>query len=258
MIFIIGGNGYVGQAYRRLFDKLGRSYQIITRDNYASFAGQSCELLINANGNSRKFVADRDPISEFDASVTSVVRSLEAFPAERYVLLSSGDVYPRQETPEMTREDALLDTTAMSRYGLHKCLAETIVRSLHPNHLIIRMGGFVGPGMKKNAIFDLLNDQPIWLDRESRLQFISTDTAAGLVWSLVERREVRNETVNLGAVGTVRIGDLYDRVAPASDYHPDARHVIFEISTDKLALLVGHDLPTSEQEVDAFLAGHGR
>ena len=257
MIFILGGNGYVGQAYARLCAARGLPFTIVTRDNYASLVGASCDVLINANGNSKKFLANREPVAEFDASVTSVVRSLADFDAARYVLLSSGDVYPVQDRPEDTREEATLDTRAMSRYGLHKYLAETIVRSVHPAPLVMRMGGFVGPGMRKNAIFDMLNDQPIWLDRESRLQFIGTDTAAALVWSLIDRG-ISGETVNLGARGTVRIGDLYDRIAPNSTFSAEARHVTFEISTDKLARLSDLTLPDSAAEVDAFLTAQGR
>ena len=185
MIFIIGGKGYVGQAYPRLFESRGIAYTLVTRENYGELIGQSCSVLINANGNSKKFLADQDPVGEFDASVTSVVRSLADFKADHYVFLSSGDVYPQQDTPSTTREDDPLDMRAMSRYGLHKYTAENLVRAIHPGPLVMRMGGFVGPGMKKNAIFDMLNDQPIWLTPDSELQFISTDRAAALVWSLI-------------------------------------------------------------------------
>ena len=250
-VFILGGGGFVGSAYGRLFGRLGISYEIITRANYDSLSGQHCDVLINANGNSKKFLADRDPKGEFDASVRSVVHSLEDFKADTYVFLSSGDVYPRQDTPDITREDAPIDPVAMSRYGLHKYTAETLVRAIHPRWLVLRMGGFVGPGLKKNAIFDMLNNQPIWLKPDSMLQFISTDTAARIVWQLVLNGNIK-ETVNLGAKGTVRIGDLFERLASQSTFVPDARLVRFEISTEKLERLYG-PLPRTGDEIDAFL-----
>ena len=60
-----------------------RQVTAIGRDNYQKFRGQSCDLLINANGNSKKFLADDDPAAEFDASVASVLRNFVDFPAKR-------------------------------------------------------------------------------------------------------------------------------------------------------------------------------
>jgi nucleoside-diphosphate-sugar epimerase len=257
VIFILGGEGYVGSAYPRLFQTLGLPHQVITRANYESFVGRSCDVFINANGNSKKFLSDRDPKWDFDASVRSVVASLEDFKTSAYIMLSSGDVYPEQTSPEVSREEMTIDATRQSRYGLHKHVAEHMVRSLRPNHIVMRMGGFVGPGMKKNAIFDILSDAPVWLTPDSQLQFISTDMAARLVWSLYENKRF-GETVNLGAQGTVRIGDLHERLKSKSPFQPEARKVRFEISTEKLARLASLPLPTAAAEVEAFFQSIGR
>jgi nucleoside-diphosphate-sugar epimerase len=52
MIFILGGRGLVGSAFARVCEASGRPYAILDRGSYADYAGQHCELLINANGNS--------------------------------------------------------------------------------------------------------------------------------------------------------------------------------------------------------------
>jgi len=252
MIFIIGGSGFVGSAYTRLLASRCVPHVVISRTNYDDYVGQSCDVLINANGNSKKFMAVRDPKWEFDASVRSVLHSLEDFRADKYVFLSTGDVYPDQSTPLLTKEDRQIAVKDQSRYGFHKYVAEQLVRALHPKYLILRMGGFVGQGLKKNAIHDLLTDSPLWLTEDSELQFISTDTAARLVWRLLEV-SAYGETVNLGPVGTVRIGDIHARVRSKSQYHADARRVRFEICTAKLAALTGEILPTATDEVEHFV-----
>lgn len=257
MILILGGGGFVGSAYPRLFERLGLEHRVVTRANYDELRGSSCRVFVNANGNSKKFMADRDPNFEFDASVQSVQRSLEDFKPDVYVHLSTGDVYPSQETPDVTREDQVIDVTRVSRYGLHKHLAEQLVRGVHRRHLVMRMGGFVGPGLRKNAIHDMLGDADVWLTPQSELQFISTDAAAGLVWSLVERG-VENEVVNLGAEGVVRLGDVHARIGSRSTFRPDAQTVRFELSTAKLAALTGRPLPRSREEIEEFLNSQGR
>lgn len=252
MIIVIGGRGFVGSAYVRLFEKLKLEHLIITRENYAKHIGKSCDILINANGNSSKLLADREPKRDFDSSVRSVLHSLEDFKAGAYVLLSSGDVYSDQSFPAFTTESSPIDTTRQSRYGFHKYLAELIVRQHQPRWLIMRMGGFVGPGMKKNAVFDMLGDKPVWLHPDSELQFISTDTAAGVVWNLVQKGITR-EIVNLGARGVIRLTDLHRRIKSISVFQPEARKVRFEISLDKLATLSAFPIPETAAEVENFL-----
>lgn len=257
VIFILGANGYIGSSYVRLAESLNIPCQAITRANYDQFIGKSCDVLINANGNSKKFLADRDPKWEFDASVRSVVHSVEDFPSDLYIYLSSGDVYPDQSTPAVSREDQILAVDKQSKYGFHKHLAEQVVRSTRPRHLIMRMGGFVGPGMKKNAIFDLLQNSPVWVSADSELQFISTDAAARIVWSVVELGHY-GETVNLGATGVVKISDLHSRINSKSVFQPNAQTVRFEISTEKLSRLCQRSLPTTAQEVESYLVSIGR
>src|SRR5215831_9931322 len=122
VIYILGGAGFVGSAYARLLSGLGEPFTIITRANYAALRGSACSVLVNANGNSKKFMATRDPLWDFDASVRSVAASLEDFKAARYVFLSSGDVYPDPSHADVTREDDVIDLSRVSRYGLHKYL----------------------------------------------------------------------------------------------------------------------------------------
>jgi nucleoside-diphosphate-sugar epimerase len=253
VIYVLGGNGFVGSAYARLLTARGIPHQVVTRENYDSLKGTACDVLINANGNSRKFLATREPLNEFDQSVRSVALSLEDFPCKTYVFLSSGDVYPDQFSPAVSGEDQAIDTARQSRYGLHKCLAEQLVRGTRKQWLVMRMGGFVGPGLKKNAIHDMLTGAPIWLSPQSELQFISTDRAAELVWGLVTTG-VRNEIINLGATGTVNLGALHRQIASSSGFQPDAPTIRFELSLEKIARLSGAALPRSLDEVTAFIA----
>src|SRR5262245_31012343 len=94
MIFLLGGSGFYGSGLARVLAEMGREFRVITRENYAAFRGEGCELLINANGNSSKLLAARAPLDDFDASVRSVRASLADFRFDAYIYLSSVDVYP--------------------------------------------------------------------------------------------------------------------------------------------------------------------
>jgi len=259
MIYIIGGNGFVGSAFTRLCVSRGREHRVVTRENADQLAGSSCRLLVNANGNSRKFLASRDPIAEFDASVRTVRRSLVDFRAETYLHLSSCDVYPDCSSPGTTREDSTEPVAggpgAQSPYGFHKHLAEQCVRHAHPRHIILRMGGFVGPGLKKNAIFDILKGGPLFLHPDSQLQFMPTDELARIAMDLAEHQadDHVNRVYNVCGRGVVRLADVAAWCGRTDiEVASDAPRVRYEVSIERLARW--YDPPSTAESVRAFLA----
>ncbi len=253
MIDIIGGNGFVGSAIVRACVRRGLKHQILAHDTIDQFTGTSCDLLINANGNSRKFMAEREPLWEFDASVRSVRESLANIHEAKYVHLSSCDVYPDCSRPETTLESQVLDVTKQSAYGFHKYLAEQCVMRHAPKWLIFRMGGFVGPGLKKNAIYDILHGGPLWLNPESALQFINVDVAAGIILDLA-LSTVESEVYNLCGSGVIALSKVLTAVSGEVECKPDAQAVRYEVSTEKLRTIV--DIPSTRDAVLAYVKEH--
>lgn len=256
MIFLIGGRGLVGSAFARTLEAAGRPFAVIGRDNYASYRGQSCELLINANGNSRKPLAKEDPLADFDASVRSVRASLIDFRFERYLHVSSCDVYPDCSSPAVTSEDQPLDPARQSAYGFHKYLAEQCVRHGARDWLIFRLGGFVGPGLKKNAIFDILQGGPLWLDPMSQLQFLETDAAARIMLDIVGRG-ISRHVFNLCGRGVMRLQEAVERTGRQVAVNPGSPRVRYDVSIERVSRLV--EVPETRQAVFDFLdAARGR
>jgi nucleoside-diphosphate-sugar epimerase len=253
MVFLLGGHGLLGSAFARVLSLAGTPYQILTRDNYAEFAGQSCRLFINANGNSRKPLAQRDPVADFDANVRSVRRTLIDFPSDGYLHLSSCDVYPDCSAPAVTPEDLTIDGARQSPYGFHKYLGELCVRHAHPNWLVFRLGGFVGPALKKNAIFDILNGGPLWLHPDSELQFLHTDTAASLMLSIAAQG-VSREVFNLCGSGTIRLQEVIDFTGKQVAVQPGSPTVRYEVAIDKVSRHVR--VPATRDTVLSFATGY--
>ncbi|MDE2292105.1 MAG: SDR family oxidoreductase, partial [Elusimicrobia bacterium] len=250
MILILGGKGFVGSAFARWCERGGREFRVVTRADYASHVGTSCDVLINAAGNSSKPLAAERPLADFEASVLAVRRSLEDFRPGLYVHISSCDVYPDCSSPAATAEDAPLPPARQSAYGFHKRLAELCVMNRAPRWLVLRAGGFVGPGLRKNAVFDILNGGPLWLDPSSELQYLSTDAAAALAMTLVEKAAV-NEVFNLCGDGTVRLEDIARRAGRKPGARPGSPVKRYDVSLRKLKEAV--PVPRSEDEVFRFV-----
>lgn len=251
MIFILGGRGFVGSALVRYCEGKGIVHTIITRENYNDLKGKSCNIFINANGNSKKFMAEEQPLAEFDASVRSVRASLADFNADYYVHLSSCDVYPDCSSQATTHEDVEPDVTRQSHYGFHKYLAELCVRHDTQRWLIARMGGFVGPGMKKNPIFDILNGRPLRLDPKSELQYMHTDAFAKILFDLIDQN-VGNQVINVCGAGTISLEEVIACASARVTTVPGSPLVRYEVSIERLRSMVS--VPESRNIVREFIA----
>jgi nucleoside-diphosphate-sugar epimerase len=250
VIGIIGGKGFVGSAYVRWCERRKVEHLVITRENYAEHLGTNCTLLINANGSSSKLLAERDPLRDFDLAVGTVRNSLHDFKYRRYIYLSSCEVYPNCADTEATVEESPIDSRRQSHYGFHRYLAELCVKHVADEWLIFRMGGFTGPGLKKNAIFDILSGERLWLDPASELQFIGTDAAAEIVMTLAGA-SLSDELFNLCGDGTVRLADVADMAQRHPLAVPGAPCVRYQVSVNKLKRLIA--VPRTSDTVHSFV-----
>jgi nucleoside-diphosphate-sugar epimerase len=250
MIYILGGDGFVGSAFARYCQTHNLEFKVVERDSYDQFVGSSCDVLINANGNSKKFLAREDPMEEFSQSVRSVRASLVDIKAGLYVHLSTCDVYPDCSSPDTTRETLIPDVATQSAYGFHKYLAEQCVRHAASRWLIARLGGMVGPGMKKNPVFDILHGQPLWLDPASRLQFMHTDAVGRTIFDLIDR-SVAGEVINICGAGLVSLSEIGQLAGNKITAQPNSPRVRYEVSIEKLQAIL--PVPQTQQTLEDFL-----
>ncbi len=233
MIFIIGGSGFVGSAFVRYCERNRIAYRVIDRDNYFENIGRSCDVLVNANGNSKKLIAESDNVFDFKASVTSVKKSLYDFKYNSYIYLSSGDVYPYSTSKETTKENKPIDVSKLSAYGFHKYLAELCVKQFTKKWWIFRLTGMVGVGLKKNSIYDIFHGNKLWLHPSSRLQFINTDDVVDIIMSVIMKTKP-NQIFNVAGKGLVKLGDVLSLTGRDIEKDYSEEIILQEMDTKKI------------------------
>jgi nucleoside-diphosphate-sugar epimerase len=207
-VILIGANGFVGSAFVRMLGrKPGIELVQVEYDNYTMLAGTSADVVIEAACNSRKFFAEEKPVEEFETSVTHRLKSLFDFPAPFHLHISSVDVYSDLTSPETTREESPINLGTASHYGFHKLLAEQLVQHYAKKWLVVRLAGMVGPGLRKNPVFDILNGQPLRIHPDSQYQFLHTDEVARVVWTLFESG-AQGEIFNVAGDGLISPRDI--------------------------------------------------
>lgn len=248
-IIIIGANGLLGSD---LVSQLSKDNEVIgiTKENYESKIGTSCDVLINANGNSRRFWANEHILEDFHASTVSVYNSLFKFSFRKYIYISSSDVYEDHTSPERTNEDQEIYGENLSPYGFHKYLSERIVMNTAQDFVILRSSMMLGKSAKKGPVFDILHNQPLFISKESRVQMITTEEVAKIIKAII-KKGVKNEIFNMGGEGAVEfkgIESYFNKPVSVSD---QAEKQQYEMNIGKLNTIF--PLQTSEAYLQSFL-----
>ena len=92
--------------------------------------------------------------------------------------------------------------------SIDKRLAELLVLHECPRRLVLRMGGFVGPGLRKNAVRDVLSGGPLFVNPASAFQFMHTHDLARAAFDLYERPSPPPDIVNVSARGTATVAEI--------------------------------------------------
>jgi nucleoside-diphosphate-sugar epimerase len=237
--YVLGGDGFVGSAVCSILAERGESFVSIGRDNYPDYVGTSCDVFVNCDGNARRFWANENPTDDFEASVSTTMRSLSDFQHGLYVFLSSVDVYVDTTDPTRNAENSEINYRELDPYGFHKWVSEELVRRYATSWLILRLGNMIGPGLKKNPVYDALNGQPLWMSAESHHSFIHTRVVAEGLHKLVRER-YRNYVVNMCGTGTVRVADLPDLVGREIVIAPGAeeRRQLYWVNNTRMSQII--------------------
>lgn len=189
-IGIIGANGFIGSA---ITEYLTQCYDVtcITKQNYNTLKMSIFDVLINANGNSKKYLADIEPSTDFSASVLSVFNSIHDFKFKRYIYLSS------------------LDAHHFSIYGMNKRIAENVLYTysyaVRFNLIVLRLGLVIGQGMKKGVVFDIENDNVLRVMSESKFQLITSTEVSKVVSKMLKCSNLSTLTYPSNICGSTSI-----------------------------------------------------
>lgn len=247
---IIGGNGLLGSDLVRY---LGIKFRVtsISRENYTIYVGNFFDVIINANGNSKRFWANNNPQDDYLASTDSVRRSVFDFPCDVYIYISSPDTYQNHTESRYTKEDGKNDPIQLETYGFHKYLAELIVKKYKKKFVILRSAMILGSNLRKGPLYDIINNKVLFITLSSKLQFITTHAIAEIIERLL-KSSVINETINIGGKGSFgfkKIQKYFDKSIRSA---PFAKPQVYEMNVKKLQRWYPK-LKTSEEYLREFL-----
>lgn len=150
---LIGYSGFVGSTLlkQRDFSSLYRS------TNIGDIKGKQFDTIICAGAPAQKWLANKEPQDDLN-KINSLIEILKTVECKKFILISTVDVF---HNPVDIDETSEVDTKGLHAYGLHRFYLEQFVKSNFDDSLIIRLPGLIGPGLKKNIIYDFLHNNNI-------------------------------------------------------------------------------------------------
>ncbi|CAB3725017.1 hypothetical protein LMG26690_04258 [Achromobacter animicus] len=219
---LIGYSGFVGSTLLKQasFDARFRS------TNIAAIEGQSFDTVVCAGAPAQKWIANREPEADLQ-KIEGLIAHLKTIRCETFVLISTVDVF---KEPIAVDEATPVVESGLHAYGLHRRLLEKFVEQHFPAHLIVRLPGLVGPGLRKNVVYDFLNTNNLHaIESRGVFQFypmvnlwydIQTALKAGL-----KLLHLTAEPVSVAKVSKEGFGKLFDQELPGTPSTYDMRTI---------------------------------
>ena len=247
--FVLGGDGLLGSAIIRELLKQKKRVINIKRSNYNKFINKKCDIFIYANGNSNKYFATQNPFVDFELSVMTVIKSINDFKFKKFIFFSSCDIYDKISIKN-TFEDSLI-TKSNNFYGKNKYIAENIVKLYCKKWLILRLGPLIGKNLKKNAIFNLLNNKKVYSNIYSKSSFILTDTVAKFLLKLLHIK--KNKIFNISGKGSVSFKTIKELAKSKSIFIKNKKINNYIVNTKKIEKYLNIKIPKSINQINKFI-----
>jgi len=163
-----------------------------------------------------------------------LIAHLKTVTCKTFILISTVDVF---KSPIGVDEETPIDEEGLHAYGLHRRLLEKFVESHFPNHLIVRLPGLVGPGLRKNVIFDFLNDNNLQaIDSRGVFQFYPM---VNLWWDIQKALRAGLKLVHLTAA-PISVADVSEQGFGKPFSQPTANTpVIYDLRSRHAAVFGG-------------------
>jgi nucleoside-diphosphate-sugar epimerase len=161
---LVGYSGFVGSTLLKQFnfDDLYRS------TNISEIQGKTYDTVVCAGAPAVKWLANKEPIQDKE-SIDSLISHISTLKCNKFILISTVDVF---KDSSKVVESTPIDTNGQHSYGLHRYQLEEFVKTHFDDYLIVRLPGLVGPGLKKNVIYDFLNNNNLdAIDHRGVFQF---------------------------------------------------------------------------------------
>lgn len=206
---LIGHTGFVGSTLMRQ-----RTFAAhFNSSTIAQIRGQRFDTVICAGAPAQKWIANKDPQADRN-NLEALMGHLSEMTCSTFVLISTVDVFAnsrgKTEASDVTEGNS-------EPYGLHRYQLEMFAKKRFARCLVIRLPGLVGPGLRKNVIYDFAHNNRLeFIDARGVFQFYPMVNLSSDIQTALERGldlvHLTAEPISVGDVAREGFGMAFTNV----------------------------------------------
>ena len=164
-ICILGHTGFVGSAVYKLLQTC-KEHTVFGVNTQTQITETNFDVLVNCAGFAKKHIANKYPyvMSNTENSIFETINILKFKTLIHISSIDAGEFY---------------------MYGAIKRDMELRIVSRYEQAIILRLGGLIGDGLKKNVIFDIVNNHRLFVTRDSIYNYIPTSEVANIILHII-------------------------------------------------------------------------
>ena len=161
---LIGHTGFVGKnllEQAKFTDKYNSQ-------NINDIKGKKYDLIVSAGTPALRWKANKEPKEDWE-NIKMLLNNISYVSAKRFILISTVDVYPKKNGVDEDTPIKLEDLK--EAYGKNRFKMELFIKSNFPKTTICRYPQLYGKYLKKNFIYDLINNNALdFTHKDTKLQ----------------------------------------------------------------------------------------
>jgi sugar phosphate isomerase/epimerase len=163
---IVGWSGFIGQYLTQFFPES----DLYNSGNIETIRNKHYDTIYFSAMPAEKWRINQDPTAD-EKLLHYFIDILTGVSCNEFILISTVDVL---DCTSPQREDGAV--YASHPYGIHRRILEEFIAKQYSNHIILRLPGLFGKGLKKNILYDLLhNNQLANICLESEFQWYNLE-----------------------------------------------------------------------------------
>lgn len=215
---LVGHTGFVGG----LLDRSEPFDGHFNSRNVEALPEQAWDEVVCAAMPAEKWRANREPAADA-AALERLWGALDATSAGRVVLISTVDVFD----PAVGQDESAAPGAAHA-YGANRAELERRALARFEDAAVVRLPALYGPGLKKNALYDMLQGRPCPTGPAARFQWYDLERLPGDLATVEQERlrlvQLVTEPVSMGAIAERCFPDSEIGDGPAPAYDLRTRH----------------------------------
>lgn len=192
-ICIVGYNGFLGRTVYEYLLKDSQFGNVIGIGSQSPDCSSFFDIVVNCAGVSSRFYVSKN-YNKACLVEEKISERIKKMNFDRLIHISSMDV----------------ELEPSCCYGQMKILFESIYTwFVQPSSRLVtlRLGSLIGKGLKKNVIFDLLNDKTIYITSDSICNFISTYEVAKIISFVIIKKSLSG-VINVAAKDSITFKEI--------------------------------------------------